>query len=1291
MSDSTPDEYGSAVAVIGMAARFPGADTVEDFWENLAAGRESIRPIADDEFLAAGGDPSDLDDPTLVRMGSFVEGIDRFDAVFFGYSPADAELIDPQQRLLLETAYHAMEDSGYASGHGEQQVGVYAGAGDARYYPSHVYPRFASEGAASVAMVHAATSNSLGTLATRVSYGLGLTGPSMSLQTACSTGLVAVHTACQELIDFRCDMALAGAVSLNPAAKLGYRYVPGGPFSPDGRCRAFAADAAGTSSGDGVGVVVLKRLADALVDGDRIRAVIRGSAVNNDGRRKVGFAAPSTEGQLEVILAAQAAAGVDPDSIGFVEAHGTATRLGDPVEVAALTEAFRVATARKQFCALGSVKSNIGHLGAAAGMAGFIKAVLALEHGKIPPSMHFRSPNPLIDFAASPFRVPTGLEEWQAGGHPRRGAVSAFGVGGTNAHVIVEESPLAAQDTPRREAAEMWQVLPLSAATPAALRGQADNLAQHLVAHSDLGLRDVAYSLHTFRPAMRHRAAVVVRTVPEATRILKNPLPAHSEAVGSRSPVAFLLPGGGTQYVGMGAQLYRDVTVYSDAIDRCARILRPVLGIDLRQALHGRRALHGQGDPNTLNAFMGLVVTEYALATMLMEWGVQPDALIGHSLGEYTAACLAGVMSVDDMLPLVYERLRLIGIAGGATLGVQIGEVELRKHLTGDLSLAAVNGPTACTVAGAEEPVAALERRLRAQDVTYRRLRMPAAAHSHVLDPVLSSLAEALRSVTLNPPRIPYITNLTGTWISERQATSRQHWVDHTRSTVRFGEGIATLWQDLKPLLVEIGPGNALTKLACSQLRNEPVVSVVTMRHAKAESPDGQVLGEALGRLWAAGVDIDPNRAGQAHEPPRRVSLPGYAFDRRRHWIDAPTARVGAGDVDDRAVGGRQTDVGNEAPSSSGELVKRLTRASRPHLATEYVAPRTALEHSVARHWEEALGIEAIGVYDNFFDLGGDSMRAVMLAGRLRAGALLDVPATALLSSSTIAGLLINAGRGGVGLEAYAPVLPLRTDGDQPPLFCVHPGGGMAWRYAGLVAHLDARQPVYGIQAHGLDGMAPTAVDAKQMVDSYLTHLRAVQAQGPYRLLGWSYGGVVAHAMAAALRSQGEQIELLGMLDAPLIHEQAPDRQGMESQVAGLLLRVAGIDLPDEGAPADVSEVLRLFKQADGATGRPSAITPEDATRIAQVIRNNLDIAGGFRPQVFRGDVLFFNATGEPQRGDGPADPSLAPGKAAKWRPYVDGTIEEHSVPCSHYEMTEPGPMAQIGAVLAAALAPPTG
>ncbi|WP_228919679.1 type I polyketide synthase [Streptomyces sp. DH20] len=1257
---TTPhDEDFPAVAVIGMAGRFPGADDLEAFWDNLAAGRESVRPVTDEEFLAAGGDPRDLDDPSLIRKASVVEGIDRFDSGFFGYSPAEAAVVDPQQRLLLETAYHALEDAGcLGADRSAEAFGVYAGAGDSRYYPAHVHPRFAGQ-PGSVALVHAATANSLGTLATRVSYELGLTGPSVSLQTACSTALVAVHTACQDLLDHRCDTALAAAVSLNPSAVLGYRHVPDGPFSPDGHCRAFAEDAAGTASGDGVGAVVLKRLEDALADGDRIRAVIRGSAVNNDGRRKVGFSAPSAAGQTEVVLAAQAQAEVDAGTIGLIEAHGTATKLGDPIEVSALTEAFRHSTDRTGFCALGSVKTNIGHLGAAAGIAGLIKAVLALEHRQIPPSLHFDRPNPLIDFDASPFRVPTALEDWPEGEHPRRAAVSAFGIGGTNAHVVLEEAPRVAPAAPRPPEEERRVVLPLSARTAGALRGQAEALARHLERRPELRLDDVAHSLRTDRPELRHRLTVSAASRGEALDALRSAAPATPPLTGDPVRVAFLLPGGGTQYPGMGKELYRDHAVYRDTVDECARILRPVLGTDLRTALFEEQR------PDDLSAFLGLVVTEYALARTLMEAGVRPDALIGHSLGEYTAACLAGVIDLADMLPLVTERIRLISSAGGATVGVAAPAEEIRSLLDAGLSLAAVNGPQACTVAGHLDAVTRFEAELTRRGVPFRRLRIPVAAHSHVLDPVLPAYETHLRQVTLRPPRIPYVTNVTGTWITDAQATSVRHWIDHTRDTVRFADGITALWDRLRPVLVEIGPGDTLTKLATGRLTDEAPVTVTTMRHAKAEASDGFVLAEALGRLWSAGVD---SALPPVPGAPRRVPLPPYAFERRRHWIDAPGARTDPATSDD-----------TPAAADSG-------LASRPRLTTEHVPPRTDREREVTRLWEETLGIGGIGLHDNFFDLGGDSMRAVLLAGRLRQAGVLDVPAATLLAAPTVAGVLAAADQPAEKAPdsttaALGPLLPLRAEGTATPLFCVHPGAGIAWRYTGLLPHLGGDQPVHGIQAAGLDGTRPPAPDAAAMVAHYLDLVRQVQPHGPYRLLGWSYGGFVAHAMACALQSDGEQVELLAMLDAPQPHDTAHDPEAAERQVAALLSRVAGLAV--DGAPVDT-----VLDRIDArVTADPSSVpvTRAEAAAIAAVMRNNLRIAPQFAPGVYRGDVLFFSAAEEQPTGF-PADLAVLPGKADGWRPYVDGTLHDHHVPCGHYEMTEPEPIARIGEAVAKAL-----
>ncbi|MFF4594235.1 type I polyketide synthase [Amycolatopsis sp. NPDC001319] len=1255
------DETAELVAVIGMAARFPGADTLEEFWALLSEGRHGVRDISEQEFLDAGGDPADLADPELVRKAAILPDHDRFDAAFFGYGPAEAELIDPQQRVLLETAYHALEDAGYADGHGDHVVGVYAGAGDSRYYADNVHPRFAGE-PNSVGLAHTATANSLGTLATRLSYDLALTGPSVSLNTACSTALVAVHTAGEALAAYACDIAVVGAVSIDPQALRGYRHVPDGPYSPDGFCRPFSADAAGTAAGDGAGVLVLRRLADALADGDRIRAVLRGSAINNDGRRKVGFSAPSPAGQSEVIVAAQVAAGIEADTVTYVEAHGTATRLGDPIEVAALTEAFRETTDRSQYCALGSVKSNIGHLGAAAGIGGLVKTVLALENETIPPTLHHAAPNPLIDFASTPFRVPTEPEPWKSDG-PRRAAVSAFGVGGTNAHVILEEAP------PRAERpappSDEWTVLPVSGRTRDGLEGQLRRLGRHFETHPELSVAEVARALRARRSGA-HRWAVAARTAADAaTALTAAVVPETARPVGEEPPeVAFLLPGGGTQYVGMGAELYREDRAYREAVDRCAAILQPVLGHDIRTTLHD------EADPFSVESFLALAVVEYALAASLMASGVRPSALLGHSLGEYVAACLSGVMTLEEMLPLLATRVRLMISAGGATVSVALSEQDTAPLLDERLSLTAVNSPASCTVAGPADAVDALVERLVADGVTHRRMRLPAAAHSAVLDPVLDDLAAAFRGVALRPPRIPYVTNVTGTWVTAEQATSVEHWVAHTRRTVRFADGVETLRAGTDPVLVEIGPGDVLSRLAAAVGDGRPArATVPTMRHARATGPDARVRTEALARLWSAGAAVDIGAVPD--EPVSRAALPdlpGYAFARDRHWIDSPAVRA----------------LGTTNPEPRENVRDTASRRTpRPALPVPHVPPGTDLERAVTAEWEAVLGVDGIGLDDNFFDLGGDSMRAVLLGGRMRNAGVLDVPAAALLATPTIAGLLDRTGRGGaVGQEAFAPVLPMREGGDLPPLFCVHPVSGVAWRYAGLLPNLDPRRPVYGLQALGLDGTRAAAADAGEVLRDALERIRELQPHGPYHLLGWSFGGAVAHRLATALEDAGEEVALLAMLDTPQPDVGALDGQAVEAQAAALVLRLAGLDVP---APATVDESLALLDSSHrDPDAVPGTLTRDEAIAVAKVVRNNLRIAPELVPDRLRGDVLFVSATevgaDEPEVAGGPAD------RAAAWRPFAGGVFEEVPLACSHYALTDSGPIARIAEALEAHL-----
>ena len=679
-ADTEQDEAAAVpIALIGMAGRFPGAADVDAFWSNLRQGTHAITFFSEAELEDAGVPPSALREPGYVRARGVLEGSDLFDAEFFGISPREAEVMDPQHRVFLEAAWEALEDAGYDPGGVPSAVGIYAGSSTSHYLTQILLAR--PDVVESVGPMQLKLANGQDFLATRAAHKLNLRGPALTVQTGCSTGLVAVHAACQALAAGECDVALAGGVSIDLEQARGYRYTPGGLSSPDGHCRAFDARAAGTVGGNGVALVVLKRLEDALADGDAIRAVIRGSAVNNDGARKVGFTAPSVDGQAAVIGEALGVAGVHPDTVGYVEAHGSGTELGDPVEVAALTQAFGP-TARRQFCALGSVKTSIGHLDAASGAAGLVKAALAVQHGEIPASLHFTAPNPRIDFAGSPFFVNTALRPWPADGTPRRAGVSSFGIGGTNAHVVLEEAPAPEPAAPGRP----WQLLALSARTPEALEAATDRLAAHLRAHPEQALADVAWTLQAGRRAFGHRRALVVREGEDAADALESRARGRgftAHAPEAPQPVAFLFPGIGSQHPGMGRGLYDTEPAYRETVDRCAEILRPRLGWDLREVLFpagteedaepGKmdlRALLGRARAapdaaaermyGALAGQVSLFVTEYALARLWMHWGVRPAAMIGHSLGEYVAATVAGVWSLEDALAVVAERGRLV-------------------------------------------------------------------------------------------------------------------------------------------------------------------------------------------------------------------------------------------------------------------------------------------------------------------------------------------------------------------------------------------------------------------------------------------------------------------------------------------------------------------------------------------------------------------------------------------------------------------------------------------------------
>ncbi|HVR97917.1 MAG TPA: condensation domain-containing protein, partial [Thermoanaerobaculia bacterium] len=868
------------IAIVGLAGRFPGARDVDELWDNLSGGVEAVSRFSDEELRAAGVDSNLLGNPRYVRARGVLADADLFDAAFFEVPPLQAGLMDPQLRVFLECAWEALEDAGYDPSR-MRDVGLYAGVTTSTYFLNNLLsnPRLL----AAVGGYQAAIGVDRDYLTTQVSYKLGLTGPSVNVQTACSTSLVALHLACQALRAGECEMALAGGVSIKVPQVSGYLYQEGGIDSATGRCRAFDAQADGTVWGSGVGLVVLKRLEDALAAGDAIRAVVRGSAINNDGLQKVGYTAPSVEAQAAVIAAAQAAAGIEPESVTYLEAHGTGTQLGDPIEVAAASRAFRAGTDRTGFCAIGSVKSNLGHLGAAAGIAGLIKAVLALEHREIPPTLHFETPNPAIDFASSPFYVATAPTPWQAGSGPLRAGVSSFGLGGTNAHVVLEEAPAAAPSTPARP----WQLLVLSARDEAALESATEGLADWLERYSERPQRlaDAAWTLQMGRRRFAHRRTVVCRDAAEAREALRRREGRDAVQEGSRRPVAFLFPGQGSQHAGMARGLYETEEVFRREIDACAEILAPQLGRDLRDWLLRADAEELR---QTRWAQPALFAVEYALARLWLSWGIEPWAMIGHSLGEYVAACLAGVFSLEDALELVAARGELMqSLPAGAMLSVELPESGLDLAGSG-LALAAVNGPSLSVVSGPEEAVAAFEAALAARGLACRRLHTSHAFHSAMMDPILDAFAARVGKVALAPPSRPYLSNLTGTWITAGQATDPRYWVRHLREAVRFGDGVARLLAEAPEggvVLLEVGPGRTLSHLVRGQ---SPEGAVASMRHPKDDTDDQAALLEALGRLWLAGAEIDW-AAMHAGESLRRVPLPTYPFQRRRFWVEPNT------------------------------------------------------------------------------------------------------------------------------------------------------------------------------------------------------------------------------------------------------------------------------------------------------------------------------------------------------------------------------------------------------------------
>ncbi|MHC5733447.1 aminotransferase class III-fold pyridoxal phosphate-dependent enzyme [Nostoc sp.] len=895
MQTSDNQDPIDGIAIIGMVGRFPGAGNVDEFWRNLCEGLESTTFFQDEE-LDPSIDPNLCKDPSYVKARGIIPGGETFDAAFFGINPLEAVVMDPQARVFLELVYEALENAGYESESFEGLIGLYAGCGQNTYFANHISGRM--EIVDRIGEFQTMLANEKDFLTTRAAYKLNLKGPAVSVNTACSTSLVAIIQACQALSSYQCDMALAGGVSMTTPQNSGYMAQEGSMLSGDGHCRPFDASAQGTMFNNGAGVVVLKRLEDALNDGDRIYAVIRGSGINNDGADKVSFTAPSVDGQAEAIAMAQADANFHPETISYIEAHGTATPLGDPIEIEALTQAFRVHTDAKQFCAIGSLKSNVGHLVAAAGVAGLIKTVLALHYKKIPPSLNFEAPNPKIDFANSPFYVNTKLAEWSEGETPRRAGVSSFGVGGTNAHIVLEEAPQIQSSGSSRP----QQLLLLSAKTSQALEAATANLQQHLQYNSEINLADVAYTLQRGRKAFNYRRSIVCHDITDAIAALQSldPNQVNTRHTEIRNPaVVFMFPGQGSQYVDMGLNLYNREPVFQEVVDECAEILKPLLGRDLREIMYpapsdaygGLRLRETAAISLRQTCFTqpALFVIEYALAQLWQSWGVKPQGMIGHSIGEFVAACIAGVFTLEDALMLVVNRGRFMWeLPQGAMLSVRLPAKEVEPRLSAELAIAAINSPSLCVVSGPTEAIAALQKQLESEEVVCRRLHTSHAFHSPMMDDIIAPFAEVVRKVKLLPPQIPFVSTVTADWITAQQATDPMYWATHLRQTVRFAEGVQTLWQQPERVLLEVGPRITTTTLARQQAKDiKQQIAIPSLSDNAENEAEWTALLKAVGQLWLAGLSINWSNFYQ-RETRQRIPLPTYPFERQRFWIDPP-------------------------------------------------------------------------------------------------------------------------------------------------------------------------------------------------------------------------------------------------------------------------------------------------------------------------------------------------------------------------------------------------------------------
>lgn len=961
MSDNfNGDEY--EVAIIGMAGRFPKAKNIEEYWNNLMEGKECVTFFSEEELRETGIDDLTLHDSSYVKARPYIEDIECFDAEFFKVNSREATIMDPQHRLFMQVAWESLEDAGYIPTNYDGKIGIFAGCDTNTYLLNNVIlsePDIVREDPLAIKM------EDKDYLCTRTAYRLNLTGPSVMTQSACSSATIAVHLASESILSGECDMALAGAVSLTLPVKSGYFYREGGVVSQDGHVRVFDSQSSGTVYGDGLGVVVLKRLSDAIEDKDHIYAVIKGVASNNDGGDRIGFTAPSLQGQADVIQGALDAAGVEPDSIGYIETHGTGTKLGDSIEIAALIEAYKEGTREEGTCPIGSVKPNIGHTSTASGMASLIKVALALEKEIIPPTIHYQETNPEINFSNTPFYVNTKVKEWRREGSPRRAALSAFGLGGSNTHMILEEAPMriVAKETKRSH------VFMLSAKNEEVLKEYELRLANYIKKNTEAGFEDIAHTLQKGRMQFSCRCAVVAKNTDELIKGLytKSTNYVNGNKQGAKHYV-LMFPGIGEEYEGIIRGLYESITPFRKYLDCCHEIIQKQLDWDMYSFLFSERS----SEQKVLNikeerklefkyAYVMVFSIEYSIAKLLEEFGVIADIYIGYSIGEYVAACLSEVFDLEDAISLLYSRGALIDeLPEGAMLSVMLPHSDVEKILGNNLSLAAIEAPHISVVSGECDAIMNLEREFKAQGIAAKRVPTDRAFHSYQMNSTVSKFKKIVEGVRRNPPKKRFISNITGNFITDEEAMSADYWSRHLILPVQFSAGVQTLLEE-DAIWIEAGAGNSLSVFAMQHSARLRGKTVQTIRTYYNKTADDDYFLMALAKLWCCGANIHW-KIWNDRQKYNKVPLPTYPFQKNKYWMEP------AQNYFLHMTSGKNNNQANEKIDLEREGIK-----------TDYVEAGSNTQKEILKIWESVLGIQRIGMEDNFFELGGNSLLAVKI------------------------------------------------------------------------------------------------------------------------------------------------------------------------------------------------------------------------------------------------------------------------------------------------------------------------